>query len=528
MRRPTIRSSPRSGRSTIPARFTGGTPGADVKAVAAWDIIHDAPNVIVAMIDDGVRLDHEDIAPNLWRNPSPTFGDINGARIIRDVRSGDVTDESGHGTHTAGIVGGAGNNGVGITGLAWRVQLMVLKNSGADGASSSRDAPGTRTSRVRFTPASAGTSYFIAVGGKDGAEGYAQLNISPAAPNDDFASATTLNGDSAQGAVRTNTATIEPGEPRILGFSGGASVWYKWVAPRSARFQVSAFSLDFDTLLAVYTGASLDSLTPVTSNDNTNPGPGLENNDSRCALDAAAGVIYYFQVDTKSAARGAVTVTVTDSLWQLSSDGGEFTASPAIAPDGTIYIGAITPDRRLYAVNPDGTLKWTYSAGGGIDVGSAAIANDGTIYQGSADGKLVALTPAGTVRWTHDFGSANSVAVTPAVAADGTIYTHALDGFLYALEPTGGTTKWRFNVTARSTFASAVVAPDGTIYQGSDDQNFYAVNPDGTLKWRFAAGSDSFTTPALDAAGNIYYATYSTPSSSHSRRMARNDGLTLG
>lgn len=762
------------------AQFVGAVAGAHIDAVRAWDIVREAPNVIVALIDNGVRIDHQDLAPNLWRNPSPTFGDVNGARIIRGARSGEIGDETGHGSHTAGIVGAQGNNGIATSGVAWRVQLMPLKNAGPDGVSSTSDsaalidyavakgahiincsfggvmfsqamfsavraardagvivvasagnsalnadtnphypsgymldnivtvgsstmadeasfstnygasidlfAPGqsiystdwtgtsgavyrsgtsmaaphvtgalvllkarypsdnyrqlinrllrgadltlalaghaqtnarlnlyralqtstnrpanddfgTRylitgtttalrannrgatsesgeprhadqstsgtlwwqwvapanatmvidtagsafdtvlavytggslttltpvasndndagkeTSRVSFTAAS-GSSYFIVLGGRSGAEGYAQLNIAVAPPNDNFANATTLAGESAQASGRNNSGSLEPGEPRILGLAGGASLWYKWTAPRNARFQVSAFSYDFDTLLAVYTGSALDKLTLVTANDDTMSTADIKNVDSRCNLDAVAGTTYYIQADTKATAvRGSVIVTLTDSLWQFSTDGGDITATPAIAPDGSIYVGAISPDRRLYALTPDGSLKWSYSAGGSIDIGSAAIATDGTIYQGSADGKVLALTPAGTVRWTRDLGTGNSTANTPALAADGTIYIHAEDGYLYALAPADGSTRWRYNVNARATFASAVVAPDGTIYQGSDRDNaLYALNADGTLKWRYSAptgANGNFSTPALDAAGNIYFTTYS-------------------
>jgi outer membrane protein assembly factor BamB/subtilisin family serine protease len=121
-------------------QITGGTPGVDIKAQAAWDIIHDAPNVVVALVDNGINLTHRDLIPNLWRNPSPTFGDINGASFVRGVRSGTISDQTGHASHVAGIIGAAGNNGVNIAGIAWKVQLMAVKNSDATGASATSDS----------------------------------------------------------------------------------------------------------------------------------------------------------------------------------------------------------------------------------------------------------------------------------------------------------------------------------------------------------------------------------------------------
>ncbi len=137
---------------------SGGLNGADVASVAAWDVRTDASSVIVAVIDSGVRLTHQDLAPNLWRNPREIAGnnrdddrngyidDVHGidARIPqRTAGSGDPTDKDGggHGSHVAGIIGAAANNGVAGTGIAWRVQLMPLRYLGGDdGTGSTSDA----------------------------------------------------------------------------------------------------------------------------------------------------------------------------------------------------------------------------------------------------------------------------------------------------------------------------------------------------------------------------------------------------
>jgi subtilisin family serine protease len=91
-----------------------GVVGADIKATAAWDVRTDAPNVIVAVIDSGVRLDHPDITANLWRNPREIPGngrdddgngyidDVNGINAI--TNSGVPNDDHGHGSHVAGII----------------------------------------------------------------------------------------------------------------------------------------------------------------------------------------------------------------------------------------------------------------------------------------------------------------------------------------------------------------------------------------------------------------------------------------
>src|SRR5688572_7931413 len=127
-----------------------GVVGADIKASAAWDLRTDASSIIVAVIDSGVRLDHPDIAANLWRNAREIPGngrdddgngyvdDVNGINAI--TNSGNPADDLGHGTHVAGIIGAVGNNVTGISGVAWRVQIMSLKFIRGTGRGTTSDA----------------------------------------------------------------------------------------------------------------------------------------------------------------------------------------------------------------------------------------------------------------------------------------------------------------------------------------------------------------------------------------------------
>lgn len=126
------------------------TPGADIDATQAWDITTGDPNQIVADIDTGINLQHPDLVGNLWTNPGEIPGngiddDHNG--YIDDVHGWDFVsndntpnDEHGHGTHTAGTLAAVGNNGMGVTGVAWDVSLLPLKFIGGDGNGSTSDA----------------------------------------------------------------------------------------------------------------------------------------------------------------------------------------------------------------------------------------------------------------------------------------------------------------------------------------------------------------------------------------------------
>ncbi|MBU6399138.1 MAG: S8 family serine peptidase [Verrucomicrobia bacterium] len=100
----------------------GGTPGADIDAPDAWDLQHTATNIIVAILDTGVRYTHEDLAANMWTQPGGTNHGINAL-----TGSNDPWDDFGHGTHVSGTIGAVGNNSVGIVGVAWTAQLMECK-----------------------------------------------------------------------------------------------------------------------------------------------------------------------------------------------------------------------------------------------------------------------------------------------------------------------------------------------------------------------------------------------------------------
>ena len=191
------------------------------------------------------------------------------------------------------------------------------------------------------------------------------------------------------------------------------------------------------------------------------------------------------------------------SLWAFST-GDIVYSSPAIADDGTIYVGS--EDNKLYAVNPNGTQKWAFTTGDWVD-SSPAIGVDGTLYVGSWDDKLYAISAAGVKLW--DFQVDSLIIASPAAAPDGTIYFGSSDANFYALT-SDGELKWIFE-TDGEIDASAAVGVDGTVYFGTDEGILYALNPDGSLKWEFPVddiqGRDGriVSSPAIDSEGNIYF-----------------------
>lgn len=100
----------------------GGTPGADIKAPQAWDVLNDGGKTVVAVLDSGIRATHEDLANNMWVNP------VDGGHGFNAFTgTNDPNDDFGHGTWVAGVLGAVGNNGKGVTGVAWTAQMMSCK-----------------------------------------------------------------------------------------------------------------------------------------------------------------------------------------------------------------------------------------------------------------------------------------------------------------------------------------------------------------------------------------------------------------
>ncbi|HEX5418250.1 MAG TPA: Calx-beta domain-containing protein [Chloroflexota bacterium] len=118
--------------------------------------------------------------------------------------------------------------------------------------------------RVQLS-AKAGQTYFIALDGFQGATGNLTLNWEPPPVNDNFVSAAAIAGPTGRVTGTTIGATREPTEPLHAGFPGIGSVWYTWTATDDAVFRFDVTGSDFAPILAVYTGSSLDKLTPVAS-----------------------------------------------------------------------------------------------------------------------------------------------------------------------------------------------------------------------------------------------------------------------
>ncbi len=129
-----------------------GTADADVDAPEAWDTSTGNLTTVVAVIDEGMDINHPDLRDNIWTNRGEIPGngiddDLNG--YVDDVHGYDFANDDAsvydpdpisgkgdeHGTHVAGTIAAEGNNGTGVAGVNWQARTMALKFLGPNGGS---------------------------------------------------------------------------------------------------------------------------------------------------------------------------------------------------------------------------------------------------------------------------------------------------------------------------------------------------------------------------------------------------------
>lgn len=127
--------------------------------------------------------------------------------------------------------------------------------------------------------------------------------VRPGSLHDFFATPRTITGLSNSTGTKTSFATAESGEPSHAGFTPSHSVWFNYTASASGQIDISTAGSNFDTLLAVYSGSSLNALTVVASNDDTKT-----SQTSAVSFAAVAGQTYRIAVDGYGNAVGNLTL----------------------------------------------------------------------------------------------------------------------------------------------------------------------------------------------------------------------------
>ncbi len=349
----------------------------------------------------------------------------------------------------------------------------------------------------------------------------AAFSLATAPTNDAFANATALSGTSASATAFATSATAENGEPAHAGQTAARSLWWSWTAPGNGAVIAETTGSALDTRLAIYTGASLGTLTLVGENDDA-----LAGGASRVQFNATSGTTYRFAVDVNGAGNGAVRLSVDYALVATTFAGtadssGATNATGAAArfnnPFGTardsagnLYV-ADSANHTIRKITPAGVVT-TFAGSPGVagsadGTGTAARFNTPTgVAVDLVDRVVVADYGNHTIRRITPEGVVTTVAGTAGAAgfADG---TGAAARFNFPIDVTtgpvinGGGTIYVTdygNHTVRKITTAGVV----TTLAGTAGASGFA---DGTGA---AARFDGPRGPATDSSENVYLADF--------------------
>ena len=217
-------------------------------------------------------------------------------------------------------------------------------------------------------------------------------------------------------------------------------------------------------------------------------------------------------------------------LWEISLGNYVF-SSPAIARDGTIFVGVcsahlgdpLSPNGWIYSISPQGTTNWSARTIGDLR-SSPALGPDGSVYVGSVLGNVYSFSPGGATNWVLAVSKSSNlypgfIGSSSAVGVAGTVYVNVVSGYepgvsyrdqLYSLHP-DGKTNWVLvlnsignNQVDSICFSSPTIGPDGTIYVATRDRRLYEICPAGTTNWSASLAAHTYASPAIGPDGTIY------------------------
>jgi PKD repeat protein/lysophospholipase L1-like esterase len=350
---------------------------------------------------------------NDFREPRLAVGPDDSAVVLWEAGSGDFT-------------------------RSYSLRAVDLAPNGTPGQPHTLMAANQWNHGVRVSPGAAGTflaSWRLSVPHRNRVQA-AWFGPGEAQANDDFEAATSLDSELPDfTAGSTDGASRQPSEPDHAGAGGGASVWYSWTPSESGPVTLSTCADEgFDSVLGIYTGATLASLTEVAAADDGAPAPCVDG-DSGVRFEAVAGTAYRIAVDGKGGSEGSFALKLVSRQDAPAND--DFVAAKQV-------VGSLP--RQLFDSNVDASREPAEPEHGG-DSGGASVwyswtaarsapawvsvcGNDQSfqpllgVYTGAT---LAGLAPVGTQSGpASDCFSAGSSVRFEAVA--GTTYRVAVDG----------------------------------------------------------------------------------------------------
>ena len=255
-----------------------------------------------------------------------------------------------------------------------------------------------------------------------------------APPNDNFASSITLTGSTISAGGTNVLATKEAGEPNHGGSPGGKSVWWSWTAPSSGDVAINTDGSNFATLLGVYTGSSVNALTPVVPS-----GGRPARLTTSFSFAATAGVTYRLAVDGVDGASGtiqlAVTLTTTGMAGPTTIASWNFEAPPYSNP-----LPATTGSGAIDFSGWGGTITNFAGDGGGQALALVGVAGNFTYIEidfsmGGYNGLSLTFATRGTANgyntgtwsWSKDGGPFTTLAGVNTASTSTTFATKTVD-----------------------------------------------------------------------------------------------------
>lgn len=181
-------------------------------------------------------------------------------------------------------------------------------------------------------------------------------------------------------------------------------------------------------------------------------------------------------------------------------------ASPAVADDGTAYVGA--QDHKLHAVSTEGKVLWSRDLGGDVDC-APALGDDGTIFAASDAGHVFAFDPRGNERWRTNVGGFVRGGLTVGRAGIVLAGTYGPGPRIVALDAATGAERWTFRVqgTGAPEFGihgAPLEDAEGKLFFGAQDDSVYALDSAGKLLWTFPTRGDVDAPMVLGPSGVLY------------------------